>query len=75
MSYESLYYKFSKKWNFESGLHGVIGSYMLVKSCGKYKLKLWVSDKRCFDKRNTKEIFSTFDVNEMHDYLDKNQPQ
>lgn len=74
-AYETIYNKFSNKWQFNNGLRGVIGSYNLVKSNGKYKLNLWVSDKRCTDKRNIKEIFSTYNVVEMHDYLQNNNPK
>ena len=75
MSYESLFYEFSAKWGFSCGLRGVVGSYNLIRSCGELKLIKWVSDRRCYDGRKTKEIFATYEESEMRQYLTENEPK
>lgn len=75
MNYSELYEKYAEKWHFNDGLRGVIGSYMLSQSNGKFCLSLWVSDKRYFDKRKTKKIFSTDSANKMRNYLAAYKPE
>lgn len=73
--YNSLWYEFAKKWHFNDGLRGVIGSYMFNQSNGKFCLSLWISDKRCFGNRRAKKIFSTDSANEMRNYLAEHEPE
>ena len=75
MSYEKIWYEHAKKWRFNDGLHGVIGSYSLVLSNGVLKLLFWVTDKRYSDSRKIKTIYSTEDANTMHQYLTENEPK
>ena len=75
MNYDALFSKYAKKWQFNDGLRGVIGSYCLTLSNCKYKLVVLVSDRRYFDGRKTKDVFSCYDAIEMDRYLSDNEPE
>ena len=74
-AYSELYKKYADKWHFNDGLHGVTGSYLFCRINGRYCLSLCVSDRRYFDKRKTKEIFTTYSANEMRNYLEAHKPE
>lgn len=73
MDYEKLYEKHFEKWF--SGAFGKIGSYTLSLSGGIYSLDIWVEDRRYFNKRKTKEIYTTDSAIDMDNYLTANNPK
>ena len=73
MNYDELYNEFANKWRFTKDLN--VFDYAFVQSNGKYKLYLIKSDRRSITGRKFDLVYSTYNANEMRDYLTKNEPQ